>query len=252
MRKYFKYYLPLVSTICLAAIMVGVIVRNTRVSGPADFAEMAHASEMPELQREIIVQETKTEASLPEVQKAQEIPEAEKVAPETKPAPKPVVKEQTPVKEAKTSSSSTLSDREREILAKLLHGEANSDCVSQVERSMVIWCVFNRVDSGISWFGGTIEKIVTKSGQFTGYHENAPVTSENLALVDDVAARWAREKAGETNVGRTIPREFLFFVTDRNTPGYHNRFYRWSTGGLGGKNATQINYDYKNPIANPY
>lgn len=151
--------------------------------------------------------------------------------------------------------ASVLSERESNILAKLLYGEANDECVNDCERSMVIWCVLNRIDSGISWFGNTIEEIVTKPGQFTGYHEDAPITEQDLTLVNDVASRWAREKAGDQNVGRTLPKEYLFFVTDTKSSGWHNAFYCWSTGGLGGSNACQayqVWYDYKNPISNPY
>lgn len=148
---------------------------------------------------------------------------------------------------------SILSQREREVLAKLLYGEANHGDLSDCERSMVIWVVFNRFDSNISWFGNTIEEIVTRSGQFVGYRENNPVTRENLNLVDDVARRWTREKATRcSDEGRTIPKDFLFFVTDENTPGFHNAFYKWASGGLGKDGDGKIWYSYLNPIANPY
>ena len=97
----------------------------------------------------------------------------------------PLVIGPKPTKEGEEKS--ILSQREREVLAKLLYGEANHGDLSDCERSMVIWVVFNRFDSNISWFGNTIEEIVTRSGQFVGYRENNPVTRENLDLVDDVA-----------------------------------------------------------------
>ena len=144
-----------------------------------------------------------------------------------------------------------LTQREREVLAKLIYGEANDGVVPEAERSMVIWCVLNRLDSAQSdWFGGTVEGIATNCQQFTGYQEDSPVTEANLRLVDDVAKRWKRQKCGEQNVGRTLPKDYLFFVADGT--GRHNRFYKWSSGGLGNAGDYKIWYDYQNIAENPY
>ncbi len=146
-----------------------------------------------------------------------------------------------------TRFCNSFSERDIEALAKTLYGEA--DCVaSEAERSMVVWTVLNRFDS--NYFDDTIYEICTANLQFTGYDPDNPVTDRNLALIMDVIARWEREKNGETNVGRTLPREFYFFRADSKPSigEWHNAFFAYSEGNYGDK----IWYDYLNPIENPY
>ena len=44
------------------------------------------------------------------------------------------------------------------------------------------------------------------------YREDAPVKQRHLELVEDVLDRWWREQCGETDVGRTLPHEYRWFV----------------------------------------
>lgn len=137
-----------------------------------------------------------------------------------------------------------LSDRQR--MAKVLYEEA--DCViSTAERSMVVWVFFNRYDSGVAWFGGTFERILTKPKQFA-WNPNSPVTERNLALVNDVCLRWYREHQGDTDVGRTLPDYVYYFSADSGSHGWHNRFY-WTDQPLSGEKHL---LDYNQPLANPY
>lgn len=106
-------------------------------------------------------------------------------------------------------------EEEATVLAKMLWGEARG-VPSDTEKAACIWCVLNRVDQGM----GSIIEVVTAPYQFVGYQEEHPVDPGLKALCEDVLERWHREKDGETNVGRVLPSDYLFFTGD----GKHNYF----------------------------
>lgn len=110
-------------------------------------------------------------------------------------------------------------EREVELIAKTLWGECRG-VKSRAEQAAVVWCILNRVDSEFRYFPDTIEGVITKENQFTGYSPSHPVTESLADLARDVLTRWHREKAGDTNVGRTLPKEYVYFVGD----GTHNYF----------------------------
>lgn len=102
----------------------------------------------------------------------------------------------------------------QEILAKLVWGEARG--CSTTEQAAVVWCVLNRVDDG----QGDIAEVATAPCQFYGYDPGNPVDAEILALVQDVLIRWSMEQSCVGNVGRVLPKEYLYFTGD----GAHNYF----------------------------
>lgn len=102
------------------------------------------------------------------------------------------------------------------MLAKLVYAEAGS-VPSDTEQSCVIWTVLNRVDSSI--YPNTIAACITQPSQFA-YRSSTKVTDHCLWLARDVVSRWERERAGETNVGRTLPPGYFSFWGD----GRHNYF----------------------------
>ena len=116
-------------------------------------------------------------------------------------------------------------DAEAQIVAKLVYGEAM--ICSTTERAAVIWCILNRVDSAEAYFPDDIIGAATQKNAFFGYAESNPVLPELYDLALDVFARWEREKAGETDVGRVLPAEYLYFDGD----GWHNHFRKEYTGG---------------------
>ena len=104
------------------------------------------------------------------------------------------------------------------------------------EKAAVVWCVLNRVDS--AGFPNAIEKVVTQPHQFVGYAEKYPATEENKKIAKDVLNRWYAEKAGYTDIGRVLPKEYTFFTGD----GKSNYFTsEWKS---------QITYDWSLP--SPY
>lgn len=130
-------------------------------------------------------------------------------------------------------------DKDVEVVAKTVYGEALITH-SDMEMAAVVWCILNRVDSKGYACGGTIEYVTTFPGQFHGYSEDHPVTEHIEQLVIDVFERWTAEKNGEENVGRVLPKEYLYFWGD----GKHNYF---TTEFLGGET---WEWEAENPYEN--
>lgn len=130
-----------------------------------------------------------------------------------------------------------MTTKDVEMIAKAVWGEARG--LSEFEQSMVVWCILNRVDT----YNSSISKIVTAKGQFHGYSSKHPVNDKILALVRDVLARWQMEKVCAGDVGRTLPKEYLWF---RAKDG-HNVFRNKFDGNYNLWNASQWN-----KVWNPY
>lgn len=104
-----------------------------------------------------------------------------------------------------------------EIMAKCLWGECRG-AKTTMEKAAVAWCILNRVDSDTH--PDTIAGVITQPSQFTGYRKSNPIDPELLLLSRDVIDRWIREQSGETDVGRVLPSDYLYFVGH----GGHNHF----------------------------
>lgn len=109
------------------------------------------------------------------------------------------------------------------MLAKLIWGEARG-IKSITEQAAVAWCALNRVDATGYAMGRSVKYVVTFPDQFHGYkpwHTTVDDYGRDLtALAADVLTRWHMEKLGETDVGRVLPKEYMWFEGD----GQHNIF----------------------------
>lgn len=104
----------------------------------------------------------------------------------------------------------------------MVWGEARG-IPSDTEKAACVWCALNRVDYGY----GNIVMVVTAPYQFAGYDIDNPIDDEIKALCEDVLTRWYAEKAGETDVGRVLPSDYMWFTGD----GEHNYFRNAYEGG---------------------
>lgn len=106
------------------------------------------------------------------------------------------------------------------IIAKIMYGEARG-IKSKTEIACIGWCILNRVDAGM---GKNIQSVALAANQFY-YKAGAPTVSDHgydlVALATDVLDRWSREKAGQSNVGRVLPKQYKWYAGD----GSHNWFY---------------------------
>ena len=91
-----------------------------------------------------------------------------------------------------------------DLMARTIYAEARG--CSTMEQAAVAWCVLNRVDAGY----GTVEEVLTAPHQFASW--SGEIGREQLDIAADVLIRWEREKAGESDVGRVLPREYLWFT----------------------------------------
>ena len=111
----------------------------------------------------------------------------------------------------------TVYDAEIEAIARTMWGEARG-VGSKTEIAAVGWCILNRVDSPD--FPDNVIEVCAQKNQFKGYRPSYPVTDELRGLAADVIVRWVKEREGAEDVGRVLPREYLYFVGD----GEHNLF----------------------------
>ena len=120
-------------------------------------------------------------------------------------------------------------------LAKMVWGEALIT-KSDTEMAATIWCVLNRFDCDDPYYRDcyTIESVVKQIGAFAGYSPKNPEDEHLLWLARDVLDRWNAEQHGETDVGRVLPDDYLFFHGDgeknhfRKEYGHNGNYWDWS------------------------
>lgn len=115
-------------------------------------------------------------------------------------------------------------------MAKTMYNEARG-IRSKTEIACIGWTILNRVDAGSSaGYRDNIYGVITQPQQFA-YSAGAPTVSDYgydlVALARDVLDRWSREKAGQTDVGRVLPKDYHWYAGD----GKHNYFRDSYRGG---------------------
>lgn len=123
------------------------------------------------------------------------------------------------------ASKQWLNGEEIEVLTNLLYGEARG--LDKTHQSAVIWVVFNRLDNGK--YGKSIIDIATAKNQFTGYkkgreYKDLKAYEQCKELVIDVYCRWYAEQLGCENVGRTLPKDYLWFYGNGKVNKFRNDF----------------------------
>ena len=145
-----------------------------------------------------------------------------------------VLLEDKPEYHVEASWPELYTDEDVIVLTKMLWGDemnAGGKCVSaKCQQAAVIWTVLNRYDAGYS---DSISQVVMAPKQFVGYRESNPVDEELLDLVKDVLDRWNDEKHGETDVGRVLPADYLWFRGDGKYNHFRNEYstsskWNWS------------------------
>ena len=117
-------------------------------------------------------------------------------------------------------------DSDAVALAKLVWGEgrgvpAYGSVSTKAQQAAIMWTVLNRYDLGK---GDSIIDVITAPNQFVGYNVNHPVEDELLELAYDVLDRWNNERHGETDVGRVLPADYLYFHGDGTYNYFRNEY----------------------------
>lgn len=141
-----------------------------------------------------------------------------------KPVPTP-----TPTPELKQY----FTDNDVNLIAKVLYTECRG--LPTLEQACVAWVVLNRVDNGR--YGSSISAVVTAPSQFA-YYSGTPVTQTQYNIALDVLTRWNLEKNGQSDVGRVLPSNYLYFHGD----GRHNYF----------KTSVNSGYYWDYSLSSPY
>ena len=100
------------------------------------------------------------------------------------------------------------SETDVEVIAKSLYQEAGH--LPLVEQSMVVWCMLNSWDSEMH--ERTLVKIIEERFAYNPYSELEP---DKVWIARDVLTRYVRERNGETEVGRTLPRGYIYMAGDQ-------------------------------------
>lgn len=82
---------------------------------------------------------------------------------------------------------------------------------TKMEQAAVAWCILNRVDS--PEFPNTVYEVVTAPNQF-GYFSSTPIRDDLYELALDVLNRWKFEHTGYMDIGRVLPKEYMYFWGD--------------------------------------
>lgn len=98
-------------------------------------------------------------------------------------------------------------DKEIEMLAQVVYKEARG-IVGTHHKAAVIWCVLNRLDSGI--YGNSLYDIIVQPNAFA-WSPNTRIEEEFVELATDVMTRWLFEHEGYVEVGRVLPKEYIYF-----------------------------------------
>lgn len=123
-------------------------------------------------------------------------------------------------------------EKEIIMLAQLIYTEAGGIKLGLHHQAAVVWCVLNRVDStgGVS----SISAVIKYPNAFAWY-STTKVEPRFYELAKDVVARWLLEHEGYTDVGRVLPREYMYFhgadgVNKFKIKNNSKNYWDWSLG----------------------
>lgn len=107
-----------------------------------------------------------------------------------------------------------------ERIARTLWGECRG-VNSTTRQAAVVWCIFNRIDDP-RWPNNIAEVCI--HSQFNGYKPDNPIDTQLFDLALDVYTRYYREKAGDPDAGRVLPKEYVYFSGDGKENNFRDQY----------------------------
>lgn len=104
------------------------------------------------------------------------------------------------------------------MLSQVIYNESRG-IQSDTHKACVAWVPLNRADAGY----GTIMEVLTAPAQFA-YSPGTPVQQDLYDIAWDVLIRWQQEKAGEEDVGRVLPADYLWYHGDGRYNYFRNAY----------------------------
>lgn len=203
MNKFIKKYQLYIIPILIIATIVSLIVVNNTCKSYADIQ-----SRIDDRPKDIIEYEHKESQELNELVNQM----YEQIEKENK------------EKQLRIDCESNVKEEDIKALGNTLYGEARG--LTDTEMSAVAWCILNRLDNGK--YGASLIEVVSAKNQFSGYVKNRTYKSDKAKellnhceeIARDVLVRHELELNGVENVGRTLPKEYLYFLGYKG----HNHF----------------------------
>lgn len=130
---------------------------------------------------------------------------------------------ETPMQTIEPEPVIEVNARDAELIAQTLYGEYRG--YDKLQQAGVVWCILNRCD----YYGESVKAIVTAPNQFHGYDAGNPIEPYLYDMAVDVLTRWEKEKLGEENVGRVLPKEFMWFAGTGTENIFRDAYYRGQT-----------------------
>ena len=253
MKKFFERNLGFI--VCILIMACVIVVEGCLLKAQRDISKLDERLTIVEQEQEklakekvVIVDQTAKEKIVVErvEEKENDIPVEEEKT-ELVIELEPVVEEKV---EAAVEVEAVDSDKlytEDDVIAaaKMVKGEApwvpeikigDKVISTKCQQAATIWTALNRYDMGGF---SSIKAVIANPGAYYGYSEWNTVDDELLDLARDVLDRWNREKNGETDVGRVLPADYIYFHGD----GTYNYFRNEFEGG------TRWAWDYGDPYA---
>ena len=114
---------------------------------------------------------------------------------------------------------SYFSEEEIDLLAKLIWSESRG-IKSDMHKAAIVWSVINRINT---LYRGCIKDLLY-SGAYRQSYKKLPVDEKLRIIVIDVLNRYIREVNGEEDVGRILPKEYIFWYGDGEYNYFRNNY----------------------------